>query len=801
MKYPSSSLVLLSLSLSCGIVEAIAKAPWVEQYARTRGRKHLGSTIAKRQNITIEPQDCIISDALATKSPKQNIWGSLTGPEASGVVSWLFAQKELNLTVAENATNWDNTIVTVELLTPNKTDALVYMDGSNTQPPTRYARAIIDVRATETPYFQEIRVGPLPLMNGTAKWDVLDHHWTRKTGGRVRNLVPEVSIMQTAWLNHVGAAVADITLDLWNMSMAGLKNDTLVTWGIDPPFEEDGRFLRWDQFWSMPTSTFDVTSNMQMGLFFLSDVTGRDISKWSVEGWYYNGIFYNTTEEFRTDYWGGKVEKLLGNVDGEWGHTDQRGPILAHDTKAPPVMVAPQGARFSIDHANKYVEWMGWSFYLGFKHDTGLVFHDISYKGQRILYELGMQEALAHYAANSAYLDSLYGFGPFAFELLKGYDCPSYATYINSSFYVTETTHTHLNSICLFEYDSDHPISRHSTANYVAATKNIYFAVRSVSTIGNYDYMSTYTFYLDGSMGIEVRASGYIQSAFYAKNEDYGFKIHDQLSGSLHDHVINFKADFDILGTSNSVQLIDQVPIKTTYPWSRGKEYSTMRMERKFLENEDEGRFNWQTSRPQEVLIVNEDKKNKYGEFRAFRVAPYTGTAHLTIENSSILLNSARWADKDLMFSVAKDTEPRSHNIFNTMDKANPPVNFDKFFDGESLRKQDLVLWFNLGMHHIPHTGDLPMTVYTTAHTGVHFSPVNYHEGNPSVETVNMVRIDYKNGVTSSVTSFLASNTTCEVDYKPHFVDLWKYKGDVVVRKYPYDPSNPFYFTTLKVPI
>ena len=113
-------------------------------------------------------------------------------------------------------------------------------------------------------------------------------------------------------------------------------------------------------------------------------------------------------------------------------------------------------------------------------------------------------------------------------------------------------------------------MSRHSTAGYVAATKNIYFTVRSVSTIGNYDYMFTYNFYMDGSVGVEVRASGYIQSAFYAKNEDYGFKIHDQLSGSLHDHVINFKADFDIFGTNNSVQLMDQVPIKTTYPWVKG---------------------------------------------------------------------------------------------------------------------------------------------------------------------------------------------------------------------------------------
>jgi primary-amine oxidase len=93
------------------------------------------------------------------------------------------------------------------------------------------------------------------------------------------------------------------------------------------------------------------------------------------------------------------------------------------------------------------------------------------------------------------------------------------------------------------------------------------------------------------------------------------------------------------------------------------------------------------------------------------------------------------------------------------------------------------------------------MTVFTTAHSGVHFAPINYFEGNPSVDTVNMVRINYSNGTTSNVVSFSSSNRTCELEYKPQHVDLWKYTGDVVVRKYPYDPSNPYYYTTVDIPL
>lgn len=65
-------------------------------------------------------------------------------------------------------------------------------------------------------------------------------------------------------------------------------------------------------------------------------------------------------------------------------------------------------------------------------------------------------------------------------------------------------------------------------------------------------------------MTVSVRASGYIQSGYAAKNEEYGFNIHDNLSGSMHDHVLTFKADFDILGENNSLQKVEFVPTTET---------------------------------------------------------------------------------------------------------------------------------------------------------------------------------------------------------------------------------------------
>jgi primary-amine oxidase len=73
--------------------------------------------------------------------------------------------------------------------------------------------------------------------------------------------------------------------------------------------------------------------------------------------------------------------------------------------------------------------------------------------------------------------------------------------------------------------------------------------------------------------------------------------------------------------------------------------------------------------------------------------------------------------------------------------------------------------------------------------------PNNFFEIGVNTQTVNMVRVDYTDGEVSDVVSFGSPNHTCALKYEPSFPDLWEYKGDVVVRKFPYQPDDPYYET------
>lgn len=97
-------------------------------------------------------------------------------------------------------------------------------------------------------------------------------------------------------------------------------------------------------------------------------------------------------------------------------------------------------------------------------------------------------------------------------------------------------------------------------------------------------------FYRDGTIEIVVKASGYIQSAFHASNQDFGYKIRDGLSGSMHTHVLTFALDLDILGVANTLLNHRLVADRVDFPWS-SKSRNTMRLVRDTIKNENEGKL------------------------------------------------------------------------------------------------------------------------------------------------------------------------------------------------------------------
>ena len=63
-----------------------------------------------------------------------------------------------------------------------------------------------------------------------------------------------------------------------------------------------------------------------------------------------------------------------------------------------------------------------------------------------------------------------------------------------------------------------------------------------------------------------------------------------QLSGSMHDHILTFKADIDIAGTNNTMAKHTFVPVTEKYPWSNSTR-NTMKLTRHDVETEADSKM------------------------------------------------------------------------------------------------------------------------------------------------------------------------------------------------------------------
>ncbi|KAI5797340.1 copper amine oxidase [Peziza echinospora] len=723
--------------------------------------------------------------------PKSNIWLGLSNEEAIGLLRFVHDPKTgLNLTAYDNATAWDNYITVTEAIMPNKTDAVKYLDTDSKEVPSRYARVVVSVGATEEPYLTEYMVGPLPV---TEKTTIAPFTYTYNRDGtsKTPNYLKDSSAI-SKWRQSLGAKMQDITLDLLGTVLNGSTTDTSALQSIDPLQKEGDRIIQWVQFRGVADKKkhYSTSTLLPQGLYLKLDITGRVAADWKLKAILYNNIMYKSIEEFREATKKPEFVRLAKTVEGDWARTVKQGAALPLDELPPPLSVQAH-KRWTVDKKDKYVTWMDFSFYIAFNRDVGITLYDVKYKGERIIYEIGLQEAIAHYAGNdpkqsgTAFLDGYYGFGPNYWELVKGYDCPTSASFLDTVLHQNGKTTTNKDSICLFEQDMGYPISRHTTSAYAGVTKNIGFIVRGISTIGNYDYLFDYVFYIDGSIEVKVRASGYIQSAFYANNEDYGYQIHDHLSGSMHDHVLTFKADIDIHGTANSFEETKIVSKAIEYAWSNGP-VNTMALERHILETEDEGKINYAPNGASIFTVVNTDTPNKYGVPPGYRIMPGSGTPiHVAVVDSYTLKESADFGTHHMYVTKQKDTEPRLAAASNNMNPGEPVVKFGKFFDGESIKQEDIVVWFNLGMHHVPHSGDLPNTVMTTAQSSVMITPHNYLAMDASRQTFQQVEVIIGDKE-AKVENFGKVIPDCSAPLGREYPALTDYTGASTINKMPF---------------
>ncbi|XP_051970653.1 amiloride-sensitive amine oxidase [copper-containing]-like isoform X2 [Xyrauchen texanus] len=664
------------------------------------------------------------------------MFADLTPREMNAVRDYLYSCSEMGLTSARAKTLKKNSILLMELHVPRKHEALHVLDRGQAKPP-RQARVVVQFGNQVKPNVTEYIIGPLPFPSSY-------HIKSFKGDQLIRFESRPVSSVEYKHLNGVLEKVAAKTNKILYESTGftyGNCTDRCLTFSdIAPRGLASGE----RRTWVMLQKFVEGYYIHPIGFEVLINHKDLDHEKWTVDKVWYNEQYFDSVEELVEKYEKGTISKLKLPEHDEQdlfstyiprGHMNTRTNI--HGAK----LVEPQGPRYQVD--GNFVEYAGWSFAYHVRSSAGLQIFDLRFNGERIAYEIGLQEAIAFYsgdtpaAMQTKYIDAGWSMGTLDYELAPGIDCPEIAYFVDLyHYYDTDKPVRYKNALCIFEMTTGLPLRRHFNSNFqggynfFGGLESHVLVIRTTSTVYNYDYIWDFIFYQNGVMESRVSATGYIHATFFTENGlNYGTRVYNY-----------------VLGRDNSFESIELKYVNFTNPWSPEHTVLQSKLHKTQHETERSAAFRFGKNLPKYLHFYNPNQNNKWGHKRGYRIQ-YNSHANSVLPRGWREENGISWSRYPLAVTRHKDSEVSSSSIYTQNDPWEPLVTFENFIrNNENIVNQDLVAWVTVGFLHIPHSEDIPNTATPGNAVGFFLRPFNFFDEDPSLASHStiIVRPDEK---------------------------------------------------------
>ncbi len=406
----------------------------------------------------------------------------------------------------------------------------------------------------------------------------------------------------------------------------------------------------------------------------------------------------------------------------------------------------PEGASFEI-HGQE-VRWQNWQFRYTMHPREGLVLHTISYedagRARPILYRASISEMVVPYGDTnqnwrwrSAFDVGEWGLGRLASSIEANTDAPENATLIDATFAGDDgAPYTLPRAVGIYERDggllwkhyegySEHNESRR------ARQLVIFF----IATIGNYDYAINWVFHQDGVLEVDAALTGImlpkgvreVKVSEHGGHYRSGHLVAANIVAPHHQHFFCFRLDFDVDGSGNSVHEMNTraLPAGPANPGLNG-----MIMEEALLRTEREAQREMSMNSARTWAVFNPSVHNQLGHNTSYILVPGANSPPFVAPGSRVrqragFINRHFWATR--------------HNPAE-MNAAGAYPNQGRGGEGlprwvgnnESLVNQDVVVWYTLGVTHIPRPEEWPVMPVT--HVGFKMIPGGFFSRNPALD-------------------------------------------------------------------
>ncbi|MBW4615233.1 MAG: primary-amine oxidase [Desmonostoc vinosum HA7617-LM4] len=405
-------------------------------------------------------------------------------------------------------------------------------------------------------------------------------------------------------------------------------------------------------------------------------------------------------------------------------------------------ILQPNGTSFQIK--GNEINWQGWKFHYLMHPRSGLVLYLVSYndgaKVRPVLYRASLSEMVVPYgdpdptwAFRNAFDVGEYNFGSLATTMELGKEIPENGVLLDAVL-ANEQGEPYVVPGVIGIYERDNGMLwKHyeygTQRNDVRRSREL--VITMTAAIDNYDYSLNWIFHQDGTLEVQNELTGIVLAQGtpdqqQSKDNSYGRLIAKNITGVNHQHFFNYRLDMDVDGQANSVMEmnIKALPINEKNPL--GNAFS---VEETPLTTETAAVRDVDMKHSREWMIVNATEKNNLGGATGYMLMPGSNSVFFPVEGAKIR-QRAGFTNHHVWVTKYEPEELYASGDY--PNQAQSETGLPKYIsNNESLGGQDIVLWYTMGVTHVPRPEDWP--VMPVHRVGFKLVPRGFFNRNPAI--------------------------------------------------------------------
>ncbi|HEX7183726.1 MAG TPA: primary-amine oxidase [Thermoanaerobaculia bacterium] len=415
------------------------------------------------------------------------------------------------------------------------------------------------------------------------------------------------------------------------------------------------------------------------------------------------------------------------------------------DRPKPLSITQPQGPSFEI--RGNEVQWQKWRFRYLMHPREGLVLYLVSYadpagQPQPVLYRASFSEMAVPYgdpAGNwnwrCAFDVGEYGVGKGAYSIEARIDAPENALLLDAVFANDLGRPVVYKEIVgIYERDGGLLWKHRETGGDQQnneSRRGRELVVFTIATVGNYDYSINWIFRQDGAIEVEsgltgiMLPKGVLQESH--SHDENGHLVARRVVAPHHQHILNFRLDFDVYGAANSVA---EMNTRSLPPGPDNPAGTGMVMEEKVLPREKDAQRDLSLADARVWRVLNPAQKNSLGHERGYILVPGPNSVPYALEGS-LARKRAGFMDHHVWVTRYQPGELYAGGDYPNQSEGGDGL--PRYAAGnEPVQNTDVVLWYTLNVTHIPRPEEWP--VMPTTRVGFRLIPAGFFEANPALD-------------------------------------------------------------------